>query len=59
MIFESDWGPLAFLREQGYIEEPEDALERAIIIVQGANGDEEAITYLEYLSRTWPLLGES
>ncbi|KAI0553279.1 hypothetical protein F4679DRAFT_502942 [Xylaria curta] len=58
MMFESDWDPVAFLCEQEYTSEPGDALDGAIMIIQGANGDTEAITCSEYLSRTWPLLGE-
>lgn len=58
MVFQSDWDPLAFVVEQEYTEEPEDAVEGAVVIVQGVNGDVEAMSCLEYLSRTWPLLGE-
>ncbi|KAI1742983.1 hypothetical protein F4680DRAFT_471857 [Xylaria scruposa] len=58
MMFESDWDPLAFLRDQEYTSEPENALDGAIIIIQGANEDAEAIQCSEYLSRTWPFLGE-
>lgn len=58
MVFRSDWDPLAFVSKQEYTEEPDDAVEGAIVIVQGANGDAEAMTCSEYLSRTWPLFGE-
>jgi hypothetical protein len=58
MVFQSDWDPLAFVGDQEYTEEPEDAIEGAIVIVQGVNRDAEAMPCSEYLSRTWPLLGE-
>ncbi|GIC87262.1 5'-methylthioadenosine/S-adenosylhomocysteine nucleosidase family protein [Aspergillus udagawae] len=57
-VFQSDWDPLAFIRDQKYKEEPEDAVERAIVIVQGPNGDVEAMPCSEYVGRTWPLFGE-
>ncbi|GFF36596.1 hypothetical protein IFM46972_04939 [Aspergillus udagawae] len=57
-VFQSDWDPLAFIRDQKYKEEPEDAVERAIVIVQGTNGDVEAMPCSEYVGRTWPLFGE-
>jgi hypothetical protein len=58
VVFQSDWDPQAFIRNQEYKEEPEDAVERAIVIVQGMNGDVEAMPCSEYLDRTWPLFGE-
>ncbi|KAH0595471.1 hypothetical protein MHUMG1_06646 [Metarhizium humberi] len=58
MVFQSDWDPLAFVCEQEYAEEAEDAVEGAIVIVQGVNRDAEAMPCSEYLSRTWPLFGE-
>ncbi|OTA53093.1 hypothetical protein K449DRAFT_224392 [Hypoxylon sp. EC38] len=58
MTFRSDWQPLAFVREQEYNEMPEDAIERAIMIVQSMSGDTEAMPCSEYLSRTWPFFGE-
>ncbi|GFF93051.1 hypothetical protein IFM53868_07058 [Aspergillus udagawae] len=57
-VFQSDWDHLAFIRDQEYKEEPEDAVERAIVIVQGPNGDVEAMPCSEYVGRTWPLFGE-
>lgn len=58
MLFRSDWDPLAFVTEQEYTEEPDEALGRAIVIVQGTNGDAEAMTCSEYLSLTWPIVGD-
>jgi hypothetical protein len=58
VVFQSDWEPLAFVRDQKYKEEPEDAIERAIVVVQDANGDVEAMPCSEYVGRTWPLFGE-
>jgi hypothetical protein len=58
MVFKSDWDPLAFIAQQGFAEEPGDAIEEAIVLVQGANEYTEAMPCAEYLSRTWPLLGD-
>ncbi|KAJ5936391.1 hypothetical protein N7454_005026 [Penicillium verhagenii] len=57
-MLQSDWDPLAFVRSQGYSKEPDEAIENAIVIIQGTNGGEEAMTCSEYVNRTWPLLGE-
>ncbi|KAI4714339.1 hypothetical protein J4E89_000018 [Alternaria sp. Ai002NY15] len=59
MVFKSNWNPLAFVSQQEYAEEPDDAIEGAIVIVQGVNGDTETMSCAEYLGRTWPLLGEN
>lgn len=58
MVLKSDWDPLAFIARQEYAEEPGDAIEEAIVLVQGVNEDTEAMPCAEYLSRTWPLFGE-
>jgi hypothetical protein len=58
IVFKSDWDPLSFTVQQEYAEEPDDAIEAAIVLVQGENEITEAMTCAEYLSRTWPLLGE-
>jgi len=58
LLFKSDWNPQAFVDQQEYAEEPGNAIEAAIVLVQGENGDTEAKTCREYLSRTWPLSGE-
>ena len=58
VLFQSDWDPLVFIHNQEYTEEPEEAIEGAIVIVQGTNGDVEAMPCSEYVGRTWPLFGE-
>lgn len=58
VMFRSDWNPLAFVREQEYVEEPGEALEGAITITERANGVAEAMPCSRYLCRTWPCLGE-
>jgi hypothetical protein len=58
-VFQSDWDPLASIRDQEYKEEPEETVECAIVIVQDANGDVEAMPCSEYVNRTWPLFGEN
>lgn len=58
VVFQSDWDPLVFIRNQEYKEEPEEAIDGAIVIVQGTNGDVEAMPYSEYVGRTWPLFRE-
>ncbi|PYI19447.1 hypothetical protein BO99DRAFT_384495 [Aspergillus violaceofuscus CBS 115571] len=58
VMFQSDWDPLGFIRNQSYKEEPDEAIGGAIVIVQGTNEDVEAMSCSEYVSRTWPLLGE-
>lgn len=57
-VFTSDWNPLAFMEEQAYSEEPDDAVSNAIVIIQCTNRDTKATTCSEYLSLTWPLFGE-
>lgn len=58
VVLQSDWDPLAFIRDQGFKEEPEQAIEGAIVIVQSTNGYVEAMPCSEYVNRTWPLFGE-
>jgi hypothetical protein len=58
VLFQSDWEPLAFVSNQNYKEEPDEAIEGAIVIVQAMNGDAEAMPCSEYVGRTWPLFGE-
>lgn len=54
MTFIVDWNPLVFLQEQEYDEE---AFERAITLT-GTGSDAQALTTAQYLSQTWPLVGE-
>ncbi|KAF2187664.1 hypothetical protein K469DRAFT_104019 [Zopfia rhizophila CBS 207.26] len=57
MTFIVDWNPLAFLQEQEYDEKPEVAFERAITLT-GTGSDAQALTTAQYLSQTWPLVGD-
>jgi hypothetical protein len=54
--FELDWDPMLFVREQDYVENPSDALERAITLT-GQMNDAQAATTRAYLSQTWPTTG--
>lgn len=47
------WDPVAFLREEEYIEKPEDAIERAITLT-GSTVSAQALTCGGYLRQTWP-----
>jgi hypothetical protein len=55
-IFELDWDPLNFVKEQQYTESADEALERAITLT-GSADDAQALTTSEYLSQTWPATG--
>jgi hypothetical protein len=55
--FELDWDPLSFVKEQGYVERGEDALERAITLT-GTSNNAQALSSREYLSQTWPTTGK-
>lgn len=57
MTFEVDWDPLAFVKEQEYREEPDEAIERAITLI-GSARDAQALTCAQYLCQTWPSAGE-
>ncbi|KAI9685935.1 MAG: hypothetical protein M1822_004213 [Bathelium mastoideum] len=57
VIFELDWDPLSFVKEQQYIESADKALERAITLTGSAN-DAQALTTREYLRQMWPTTGE-
>jgi hypothetical protein len=54
--FEIEWDPLAFITEQGYVEEPAEALERAITLT-GSTKHAQALTCAQYLLQTWPTTG--
>jgi hypothetical protein len=58
VLFQSDWDPLAFVSNEEYKEEPDEAIEGAIVIVQAMNGGAEAMPCSVYVGRTWPLFGE-
>ncbi|KAH8697125.1 hypothetical protein BGW36DRAFT_296399 [Talaromyces proteolyticus] len=55
--FMVDWDPIAFLREEEYAEEPEDAIER-VITLTGSTVSAQASTCGRYLRQTWPSTGE-
>lgn len=57
MVFEVDWDPLAFIKEQGYKEEPAEVVEKAVTLT-GSTKDAQALTCKQYLCQTWPSLGE-
>lgn len=57
VMFEVEWDPLIFFREQGYKEEPGEAIERAITLT-GSTKDAQALTCAQYLRQTWPIAAE-
>jgi hypothetical protein len=57
-IFELEWSPLDFVREQRYTGNPEEALERAITLT-GCSNDAQALPTEAYLNQTWPTTGKN
>lgn len=57
MTFEIDWDLPAFFKEQEYIEEAHDVIER-VIVLTGSEKDAQALTCAQYLLQTWPSTGE-
>ena len=57
MTFRIEWDPLAFVKEQEYREEPDEAVEIAITLT-GSAKDAQALTCAQYLCQTWPSAGE-
>jgi hypothetical protein len=57
ITFDISWDPLAFVREQNYGEEPEEAIEK-VITLTGSARDAQALTCGQYLCQTWPSTGE-
>lgn len=57
ITFGIEWDPLAFIREQGYREVPDKAIEIAITLT-GSAKDAQALSCAQYLCQTWPLAGE-
>lgn len=57
MTFGVEWDPLAFVKEQGYREEPDEAVE-IVITLTGSAKDAQALTCAQYLCQTWPSAGE-
>jgi hypothetical protein len=57
VTFMIEWDPLAFVKEQAYKEEPDEAVEIAITLT-GSAKDAQALTCAQYLCQTWPSAGE-
>jgi hypothetical protein len=57
VTFVIEWDPLAFVKEQEYREEPDEAIEKAITLT-GSAKDAQALTCAQYLCQTWPSTGE-
>lgn len=58
IMFEIDWDPLLFVKEQGYEEEVGEVIETTITLTAGSAGHVQALTCGQYLRQTWPSLGE-
>lgn len=59
-VFELDWSPVQFLREQKYTEDGDDddlADLGSIITLTGELDDAQATTSKFYMSQTWPMTG--
>jgi hypothetical protein len=56
IYFKIEWDPLAFIKEQGYTEEPHEAIEIAITLT-GCSKDAQALTCGQYMCQTWPSTG--
>lgn len=52
-----NWDPIAFLKEQLYEENLEDAIDK-VITLTGSAKNAQALTTLQYLRQTWPVTGE-
>ncbi|KAK6526081.1 hypothetical protein TWF281_011119 [Arthrobotrys megalospora] len=57
VIFTTNWKPLEFISDQGYKDEPGEAIESAITLT-GTLMDAQALTCTQYLSQTWPQTGK-
>lgn len=56
LTYKCKWDPLAFLKEQGYKEQPGSAIETAITLT-GSDASAQAQTCIQYLGQTWPSIG--
>lgn len=56
MMFQVNWDPVTFLREQQYLDSPEIAIGQAIVLT-GSTATVQALTCREYLQQTWPSSG--
>lgn len=52
-----NWDPIAFLKEQLYEENLEEAIDK-VITLTGSAKNAQALTTLQYLRQTWPITGE-
>ena len=57
VVFTLDWDPLAFIIEQEYEEEPDEAIEIAITLT-GSTKDAQALTCTQYMCQTWQSTGQ-
>ncbi len=55
--FEVDWSPIAFIKDQGYDDDPKDAIIKAITLT-GAATEAQASLAAQYIEDTWPLSGK-
>ncbi|KAL5091726.1 hypothetical protein Trisim1_002538 [Trichoderma cf. simile WF8] len=55
--FVLDWDPHAFIKNQGYKVNPQEAIETAITLT-GSTIDAQALTCSQYMRQTWPSTGE-
>jgi hypothetical protein len=58
MTFRVEWDPLAFLKDQEYKVNFHEAIETAITLTGSSDSDVQALTCIQYLCQTWPVLGE-
>jgi hypothetical protein len=54
VLFRIDWDPRAFIKEQGYKEEPAEVIEK-VITLTGSHKDAQALVCMKYLEQMWPL----
>jgi hypothetical protein len=57
MVFEMVWDPIAFVKQQEYLQKPSEAIEFAIILTESTI-DAQATTCGHYVRQTWPMTGE-
>jgi hypothetical protein len=56
--FQIQWDPHAFIKNEGYKEDPEHVVETAITLT-GSLTDAQALTCCQYLHQTWPTSGNN
>jgi hypothetical protein len=56
VTYKCNWDLMAFLREQGYKEEPATAIKTSITLT-GSDVSAQAQTCIQYLCQTWPSTG--